>query len=331
MRIVPAEATLLPLIPSTAELDLLQRIELCGRVCYKSEDKITEDSCRKFVQGIIKRGHEAVLEHASIIVKMSFADYRYLQGAINSLEERGEFIFTSYLRFTTGPTDRSIVSGNVRAWRDVAKAISVAKWLLPSCFRVIFENYPSLFPEYTSSIYNEGSDLFPVRILHPTDMVTDAERLAHVDRTIRFVCDRGVSHEIVRHRPSSYCQESTRYCNYALGKFGEETTVIDPAALGLSINAYSHWEWGCLCAEKAYFQMLAMGASPQAARSVLPNSLKTEVMMTATNSEWRHFSGLRCAPAAHPQMQEVAKKALKNLHGAETGLFDALYKEVFGG
>lgn len=167
---------------------ILKRLEQCGRVCYKSEDKITEGSAEKFVAGIIKRGHEAVLEHCSF--------------------------------------------------------------------------------------------------------------------TVKFICDRGVSHEIVRHRMASYCQESTRYCNYGKDKFGEEITVIKPC----------FWDENTLCekvkmdcwriamrdAEDAYFALLDEGCSPQEARSVLPNSLKTEVVMTANIREWRHFLKLRCSPAAHP-------------------------------
>lgn len=330
MRIVPAEVNLLPLIATTRQTDLLKRIEECGRVCYKSEDKITEDSCFKFVEGIIKRGHEAVLEHAGIIVKTSLSEYCKLQQAINELEERGEFIFSSYLRFTDGPVERSIVSGNVRAWRDAAKAFTLTGRSIPGCAWAVVSEYPALFPEYVGAMFDTDNPHFPTRIIHPDELVTRTERLVHIDRTVKFICDRGVSHEIVRHRPSSYCQESTRYCNYANDKFGEEITVIRPGALRLNPNAFGHWEWGCKCAEKAYFQMLAMGASPQAARAVLPNSLKTEVMMTAANSEWRHFSRLRCSPAAHPQMREVAMMALDDLHRDTEDLFFDVHAEVFG-
>lgn len=211
MRIVPASVEFMEPVDGRA---ILKHIEACGRVCYKSEDRIEDNSAEAFVTGIIKRGHEAVLEHAKV--------------------------------------------------------------------------------------------------------------------TVKFICDRGVSHEIVRHRMASYCQESTRYCNYALDKFGDEITVIAPETLNLNPNAYSHWEWGCLCAEKAYFQMLAMGAKPQDARSVLPNSLKTEVVMTADIREWRHFLRLRCSPAAHPQMREVAILLLRLFHKTIPVLFDDIYAEVFG-
>ena len=191
---------------------ILKNIEKCGRVCYKSEDKITEDSARKCVAGIIKIGHEAVLEHQSL--------------------------------------------------------------------------------------------------------------------TIKFTCDRGVSHEIVRHRLAAYCQESTRYCNYSNDKFGNEITVIKPCfwddieSSEERLTHYRMWEVACAEAEKKYFELLFMGATPQEARAVLPNSLKTEVVMTADLREWRHFFRLRCSPAAHPQMREVALKALQLCREAVPVVFD---------
>ena len=131
--------------------------------------------------------------------------------------------------------------------------------------------------------------------------------LEHGSITVRIICDRGVSHELVRHRIASYSQESTRYCNYSKDKFGNELTFIDPKGANLVEGwaARITWEDAMANAEKAYLQMLEEGASPQEARSVLPNSLKTEIVVTANPREWRHIFRLRCAPTAHPQMREV--------------------------
>ena len=128
--------------------------------------------------------------------------------------------------------------------------------------------------------------------------------LEHGAITVRFVVDRGVSHELVRHRIASFSQESTRYCNYAKDKFGEEITVVDahPYIEGAS---YRTWEEACKDAERSYFALLEEGVRPQLARDVLPNSLKTEIVMTTNPREWRHVFKLRCAEAAHPQMREV--------------------------
>ena len=190
---------------------ILKRLEQCGRVCYKSEDKITEGSAEKFVAGIINRGHGAVLEHCSF--------------------------------------------------------------------------------------------------------------------TVKFICDRGVSHEIVRHRLASYCQESSRYCNYSKDGFGGEITVIQPCYLATFGAGYQMWKEACEAAETAYFNMLNFGCSPQEARAVLPNSLKTEVVMTANIREWRHFLKLRCSPAAHPQMREVALILLEKVHDLIPVCFDDVWEE----
>ncbi len=131
--------------------------------------------------------------------------------------------------------------------------------------------------------------------------------LEHASASLSFVCDRGVSHEIVRHRLASYTQSSTRYCNYAKEQFGQEITVIKPP--GLDTFQLGGWDMAMRQSEDAYIGLVRNGVSPQIARSVLPNSLKTEIAMTANFREWRHFFKLRCAPKAHPQMQEVAKMA----------------------
>lgn len=208
MKVIKPDVVFVSLIDGA---EILKRLEECGRVCYKSEDKISEGSAEKFLAGILKRGHEAVLEHASF--------------------------------------------------------------------------------------------------------------------TVKFICDRGVSHEIVRHRMASYCQESTRYCNYGKGRFGEEITVIAPCFWAVDSDEMCQWRSAMQLAEAHYFRLLQLGASPQEARSVLPNSLKTEVVMTANIRQWRHFLHLRCSPAAHPQMREVAQLLLEKVHAQIPVLFDDIWDE----
>lgn len=193
---------------------VLQKLELVGRTCYKSEDKITEDSATKFVAGLIKRGHEAMLEHVSI--------------------------------------------------------------------------------------------------------------------TVKFVTDRGISHEIVRHRLASYAQESTRYCNYSQDKFGHELTFIIPDFLEYGSEGFKLWKDEMKQVEKTYFAMLEAGHTPQEARSVLPNSLKTELVMTANLREWRAFFKLRAANstgAAHPQMLEITRPLLDDLKAMIPVVFDDITYE----
>lgn len=190
---------------------VLQKIEAAARTCYKSEGKIQEDSAAKLVAGLIKSGHEAMLEHASV--------------------------------------------------------------------------------------------------------------------TVKFVVDRGITHELVRHRLASFAQESTRYCNYSKDDFGSEITFIIPDYLEYKSEGWNIWKESMKQAEDAYFKMLDFGLSPQQARAVLPNSLKTEVVMTANLREWRHFFKLRALGTTgkpHPQMLEVAVPLLEDMKNLIPVVFDDL-------
>lgn len=160
--------------------------------------------------------------------------------------------------------------------------------------------------------------------------------LEHASVSVRFVCSRGISHEIVRHRLAAFSQESTRYCNYSNDKFNNEITVIYPSwalpILSMKGNLNDRpkfiiWQTACEVAETAYFDMLKEGALPQEARDVLPNALKTELVMTANLREWLHFFKLRCDAAAHPDMQYLAKMLLKKFHDSIPVIFDELYEE----
>lgn len=149
--------------------------------------------------------------------------------------------------------------------------------------------------------------------------------LEHYGLTVRFVVDRGVSHEIVRHRMASYAQESTRYCNYAKDKFGAEITVIQPEGIKRASDAYRTWLTVCSLAEDGYVDMICNGTPPELARSVLPHALATELVMTANLREWRHFLALRAVGTTgkpHPQIRQVAAPLLRELA--------AWLPEVFG-
>lgn len=199
-------------------IQLLKQIEKVGRTCYKSEDKITDDSAIKFVKNLISRGHEAMIEHNAI--------------------------------------------------------------------------------------------------------------------TVRFTCDRGVSHELVRHRLASFGQESTRYCNYSKSKYENQISVIDleagisldPNMKGLStaaiIEIIREWQKGMIDAEAHYLRMLELGATAQIARSVLPNSTKTEIVVTMNLREWRHFFKLRVSKSAHPQMRELTIPLLQDFKRLIPVVFD---------
>ncbi len=146
--------------------------------------------------------------------------------------------------------------------------------------------------------------------------------IEHYSLSVRFVINRGVSHELVRHRLCAFSQESTRYCNYSKDKFGEEIIVIRPCFWRSSEPRFFAWEQECLNAERGYFKLLSYGATPQEARSVLPNSLKTEVVATANLREWRHILTLRTGKAAHPQIREVMIPLLAELKERIPVIFD---------
>lgn len=171
-------------------LEMLKHLELAGRVCYKSEDKITDESCKTFTKMIKTRKHESVLEHCSV--------------------------------------------------------------------------------------------------------------------SVRFICNRGFTHELVRHRVASFSQESTRYVNYSKGKHGSEITVVRPPKFDeWDIPSQSAWRSAMKSAETGYMTLLDSGRSAQEARGVLPIDVKTEIVITANLREWMHIFNLRCASSAHPSMQQL--------------------------
>lgn len=151
--------------------------------------------------------------------------------------------------------------------------------------------------------------------------------IEHEYVTVKFICDRGISHEIVRHRIASYSQESTRYCNYSNDKFGKEITVIKPYFWFEGSTRYAMWKMAMQYAEDAYFALLSEGAKPEEARSVLPNSLKTEIVVTFNIREWRHFFTLRTSKKAHPQMRELARPLLYRFQNLIPVLFDDITYE----
>ena len=271
---------------------MYKQIELAGRTCYKSEDKITEDSAKEFVDRMIKSGHGAMLEHGTV----------YLSLDMTSREQYFKYCYNKFSKAnSTGNAEYS-------TWRG----------FVTTNLRVLVENDWLEDLQYISE---------------PTEY--------HEKRhTVKFICDRGVSHEFVRHRVFSFAQESTRYCNYSKDKFGNEITCILPP--WLSENdlpkgfGYTSDDWGSLIcefyyeatekgksegftiepvrnfvfalqtSEQLYFSLLKEGWKAQEARSVLPNALKTELVMTGFKSDWKHFFELRCPGSAHPQARELA-------------------------
>ena len=169
-------------------------------------------------------------------------------------------------------------------------------------------------------ITDDSAAAFIKRILqHGHESTIEHEKI-----TVKIICDRGVTHELVRHRIASYSQESTRYCNYANDKFQNEITVIKPCFWDENSEHYAQWQAAMQAAEDAYIALINSGATAQEARAVLPNSLKTEIIVTMNLRAWRHFFRLRTAKASHPQMREIACMMLQGFQAAVPVLFDDL-------
>lgn len=309
----------------------LEHIERIGRICYKSESKMADGTAEKFIANAITRGHESILEHANLIVETNVGGYRSIELIVRHASHR--FNFRSFLRFTD--TNAYLISGNARAWRDLFKVVGdhPGEIALPSGIKCLVEDNPVLFGEWMDrdEMYFKVPYMF--RQIRQSDLLTSGEKAAHSVATFIFVCDRGVSHELVRHRVMSFTQESTRYCNYSKGQFGGEITVIRPfffdTGIGNASNSlvYEEWKRSCERAERAYMKLLEYGATPQQARTVLPNSLKTEIVMTGNYREWRHFFELRACDKtgpAHPQMKQVAIRALEAAKWLDPGIFGDL-------
>lgn len=313
--VIPADMEIGPRMCKDELINSVYRqIEIAGRTCYRSESKITEGSAKGFVDRMVKSGHGAMLEHGTVYLKCK----------------------TEVINRCIHPED-----GEEEYFNELEKY------------------------EYNSySVTNDDGEYLYVttnlRVLVENDWLDDLQYLCeptehHVKRiTVKFICDRGVSHEFVRHRVFSFAQESTRYCNYSKNKFGNECTFIIPSWLVLSEGGYK-WEdqnplltaglsteeagyddssdlwledsdgnfieckrhylnWqetetfmhSLQVSEQLYLELLDGGWKPQQARAVLPNSLKTELVMTGTIEQWEGFFKLRDAGSAHPQAYELA-------------------------
>jgi thymidylate synthase (FAD) len=297
------------------EKDILKKIELASRLCYKSEDKTCEGSDKKLITSLINRGHESVLEHGIIYIRSGYQSNFY--GIVSNLSTP----ILKYFNITKGMD--FIVSGNVRAWRDFFRHNSFPGWL-----HAFQKEYPILFEDLSGF-----NNYYPVDFEFITeddiDMLSAPELLKHKHWSIKFICDRAVTHELVRHRPISHSQESTRYCNYGRDKFDNQISIILPEWFESKGQYYrdnmnpQEYEWMRLMEimESVYMYLIDSGWSAQQARSVLPNALKTEIMTTANLQEWLHICKLRTSNAAHPQIREIIDPVKK--------MIEENYPEVF--
>lgn len=313
MKFVNANAEYLD--PST--MHPYEFMELAGRTCYKSEANITKDSSTKFVAALMKNGHTAMLEHSHLYFKVQYSASQLIAAVLHTIEATPEKPnnYTPYINITD-MEDISYISASFRTFVNICNMSSGIELLSATgIYPKLHEAYPELFED----VVVEKEDRPNAELMTQTEFIQDVGDTftlvdvdnilrKHVTHTIKFTCDRGVSHEFVRHRPASFAQESTRYCNYSKDKFGNEITVIKPCYWSEDSKQMELWKFACDFAESKYFDLLLSGATAQEARSVLPNSLKTELIITATENEWQHIINLRyhgTTGAPHPQMKEV--------------------------
>ena len=274
-------------------------IERAARTCYKTEDKISEGSAERMVRMLIQRHHEAMLEHGDYIFLLD--DYKILDNIVYSLRRLMEDGADVPMLTWTNIDERPIISGNIRAWRELLASRCGAAYYFTGV----------LDPIYTADLLQESERETDPRIkqIHYSDLQSPAERRVHLRQTVRFTVDRGVTHEFVRHRVMSFAQESTRYCDYSNGKQGNGITVIEPSFLKEHTETHDLWKRQCMSADAAYIHEKRLGLKPEEARTVLPQSTKAELVMTGTLRQWDHFFDMRARQTtgpAHPQAAEVA-------------------------
>ena len=298
MKLINSKVEILEPIGYTID-DIYKQIEIAGRTCYKSEDKITPTSAKEFVDRMIKSGHGAMLEHGTVYLDVP--------------NSAGNYNLVPF--FASNPYSKIVIKPlNDRVHNYIT-----------TNFRVIVEHFAE---EYIPNVLQY--------ICEPTEF--------HEKRiSVRWTCDRGVSHEFVRHRVFSFAQESTRYCNYSKDKFGNELTFIIPTWLTLPESNYTYCDGDWIdankqviqisedeanihsflntldCSEYQYTMLMNAGWKPQQARQILPNALKTELVMTGFESDWKHFFELRCDTAAHPDARKLALELYNKLYNKEYG------------
>jgi len=256
----------------------LKFIEMAGRTCYKSEDKITDDSAEGFVKKLIKAEHLAMVEHSNFVVRRLDSSLDQLQHLRSSA---GKYLNVNSIGWHT------YIGGNLTAWYQ----------------RFLTKGLGPIFDPFCETYDNTFGLEFPEGGCDQWEICPHNEIPKELHRySAKFICDRGVSHELVRHRPCSFAQESTRYVNYG----GKDMEFIEPDGFGDWGTTARHWfSQHCADSEQVYRALVSSDFSPQQARAVLPNALKTEIVVTADAAEWTHIRKLRTAKAAHPDMQRV--------------------------
>lgn len=276
MKLIKPSYEILPQAPGLE--GVYKQIELAGRTCYRSHDKMTKDSAKEFVDRMIKSGHGAMLEHGTIYLKF------FWSGAVcDSCHQTKSYKLLD--KYCMNKYSKVKYHGN-----DI---------YVTTNFRVLVENGWLDDLKY---------------LCEPTEH--------HAKRTtVKFICSRSTSHQLVRHRVMSFAQESQRYCNYSLDKFDNQITFVYPSWLeefdeqrALDDSPYPDFTYGLLYAEQMYFELLGQGLKPQQARQILPNACKTELVVTGFNDDWKQLLELRCSTGADPDIKELMNPLRSNFY-----------------
>lgn len=335
MKIIKQSAQLL----DTTNMTQYQVIERVGRTCYKSEDKITDDSARKFVASLVKSGHHAMIEFGFIYLKLTEIDFHEW-----FVMNKPDFIHN---------IDNYVV-GNMRAFYDWYKGLLDGKWFFGpdadqegflDLLQILSMAYPDVYKDLYDKIHEKFEPTFddsdgdwrpdevcyPFKLMTPEEFYEDYKQSGCIPDLLKYITphivmfttDRGISHELVRHRVCSYAMESTRYCNYSKGKFGGELTIIEPMKeIRDNPEAYDRWLHDTKVDEESYMWFVKQGISAQAARGRLPHAIKADIWMCAFEDEWQHIINLRkhgTTGAPHPQIKELMELVYPQLVEASEG------------
>ncbi|MDD2935376.1 MAG: FAD-dependent thymidylate synthase [Candidatus Pacebacteria bacterium] len=286
-------------------IGLAERIEYTGRICYKSEDLITDESSPMFCRKMRDHKHNSVLEMAVRTYQVLCSFHPYMDEILRSVPK--------YLFIDNLGGQIWLITGSVRAFRE-------ALMLMPDndVFRSIGSDIYSKHPYFFDDLISADTDLQSSGVvaqqvpLAEIDQMSSWIQAKHRHVAVKFIVNRAVTHEIVRHRPCAFLQESQRYCRYGSGKFGDRVTFIKPMFFEEGSEGYRLWEKAMLETEKIYLDLVNMKHedgkpmyTAQAARTVLPNSCKTELFLYANLDEWHHIFHMRTSKAAEPSMREV--------------------------
>ncbi len=337
-------------ILDTSNMSHFDIIEQAARTCYQSWDYVQEGSAEKLTKHLLKRNHWAMIEHATIIIKTQKSAYNGLFDALSQFNQMTRSLKRpTYLKFTD--KFNYLISGNLRAFHEFIEDNMHNSWVW-HLHNLLADKIPIIFDNVNNPMRGKYNDDLLLEIVDGSTL-THAERYFHDTCSVRFIANRGLTHELVRHRPCSFGQESTRFVDYGKIKYGGEITIIKPPNCPVPISEFDKiresngitngvwkekdmnyinlhygnewiiWYESMVKSQNTYFDLRNHKIPPEIARSVLPIGIKSEIICTATLDEWRHIFELRTSKYAHPLIRNI----MRDLHKDMKKKFD-LFKDL---